>query len=150
MIARVMGPPYYRRQAPRNRSSRRGLNALALDMGRCRPSMSSRDWRSVSWKQRPVHAWSGRNSPFRRCTCSTRRGPSVQQIRSCWLEQAHPRAASPCRQKLLVHLGIARPQARVCSRKPVNSAEDISPTPIANSRWRMRPEPQTWTSMGTL
>src|ERR1700730_8320465 len=32
---------------------------------------------------------------------------------------------------------------KVCTRKRVKDALSISPTPVANSRWRMRPEPHT-------
>ena len=40
--------------------------------------------------------------------------------------------------------------AKASPRKPVKDARSISPQAMANSRWRMAPEPQTWPSIGTL
>ena len=43
--------------------------------------------------------------------------------------------------------GVAK---RLGAGSAVNAASVISPTAIANSRWRMRPSPQTWPSICTL
>ena len=49
---------------------------LALDMGRCRPSNVLTILAVRFLKTKTSSCWSGRNSQFRRWTCSTRRGLS--------------------------------------------------------------------------
>ena len=53
-----------------------------------------------------------------------------------WRQSMHRKAIAPSLQALGAF-------PRVSVRKPANAVEDISPTPMANSRWRVRPSPHT-------
>src|SRR5262249_17297306 len=65
-------------------------------------------------------------------------------------------SSSPmCRQSMHTNaMAPLRASAAACPsvrcRKRVKAATDISPAPMANSRWRMRPSPVACPSMGTL
>jgi hypothetical protein len=71
-------------------------------------------------------------------TCSPAARSSVM-----WRQSMQTKAMAPSWQR-------AAASANVSTRKRVKEALSISPTRMANSRWRMRPEPHTWPSIGTL
>jgi hypothetical protein len=66
---------------------------------------------------------------------SCRFSPARRSSPMC-LQSMHTKAMAPSRQAK-----AAWPTVSV--RNAVKASEDISPAPIANSRWRTRPRPQT-------